>query len=655
MNPLRLLISANVFPLSQVFGASGPVFPSLSWNGLRHCLFRICLCSIVVTSLGSVTCFGRKIDGNKLLAPNHVVEIKITLPGADWDKLRLQSRNMGAMFSGGSLDSPFEYYRADVSIDGVEVKSVGVRKKGLFGSADVNRTSLKIKFDEFQEQDPIKGLSRLTLNNNKQDTSQISQFLTYRLFRDAGVAAPRSNFARVTVNDVYLGVYSNVESVKKSYLKRSFKDSSGNLYEGTLTDFHPKTIDKLEAKTNSKDNDRSVITKLAMLLDTEGDIDVSAVGEIVDLDNFMTFWATEGLVRFWDGYSANQNNFFFYQNPTNGRGYFMPWGADGSFSKNGGPFARFGATGPTSIYAQSLLANRLYHSPGMPERYRTEMLRLLKEVWNEDKLIAEIDRVEKLLKPHLADSQSGTGEAMNDVRDFINGRREVVEKELADWPATVPNEPRKPMYAVTVGTLTGSFTADWQERPQPDPESVGKADLRYIIDNKRIELKPTGATVQTFQMPRFGPGSFGAGGPGRRPGAGNGNSRQTPPAPISLILAGTRTDNNQRVNVSLFVDRDLFDNQKNTPIEVTGRISEGQNRGFGFGGPGNKSVNGTIQLTKSDTSDRGQSLGSVDLKIVEVHGGMFNQRPRGRRPGPPGQLRSPSRQRPPAEPSAERQ
>ena len=36
-------------------------------------------------------------------------------------------------------------------------------------------------------------------NNNKQDTSQLSQYLAYRLFRKAGIHAPRSNFARVTV------------------------------------------------------------------------------------------------------------------------------------------------------------------------------------------------------------------------------------------------------------------------------------------------------------------------------------------------------------------------------------------------------------------------------------------------------------------------
>src|SRR5690606_32903219 len=104
-------------------------------------------------------------------------------------------------------------------IDGVTIDSVAIRKKGFIGSLDEQRPSLKVKFDEYIEQDPIAGLDRLTLNNNKQDESQVSQYLTYRLFNAAGVPAPRCNFARVTVNGEYLGIYSNVESIRRPFLE----------------------------------------------------------------------------------------------------------------------------------------------------------------------------------------------------------------------------------------------------------------------------------------------------------------------------------------------------------------------------------------------------------------------------------------------------
>ena len=261
----------------------------------------------------------QKIDAKRMLDPNRLLDVRITIAKADWDQLRRQARNAGAFFSGGTIEDPYTYFKADLQIDDVTIPSVGVRKKGLFGSADTTRPSLKIKFDEFVKQDPFKGLSRLTLNNNKQDTSQVSQFLTYRLFRKAGIHAPRSNFARVTVNGEFLGIYSHVESIKKPFLKHSFGDKSGNLYEGTLTDFHPKTLEKIEVKTNEKDNDLADIQRLAKLLSQE-QLSVEELDKVIDVDNFIRYWALEGALRFWDGYASNQNNFYFYMNPENGRG-----------------------------------------------------------------------------------------------------------------------------------------------------------------------------------------------------------------------------------------------------------------------------------------------------------------------------------------------
>ena len=71
-----------------------------------------------------------------------------------------------------------------------------------------------MKANEYVMGQKIAGLKQLTLNNNHQDETLISQCLGYSLFRAAGVPAPRCAFAHVTMNGVDLGVYSNVESVR---------------------------------------------------------------------------------------------------------------------------------------------------------------------------------------------------------------------------------------------------------------------------------------------------------------------------------------------------------------------------------------------------------------------------------------------------------
>ena len=81
---------------------------------------------------------------------------------------------------------------------------------------------------------------------------------------------------------------------------------------------------------------------------------------MLDVDELISAWAVEVLARHWDSYSNNQNNFFFYNDPTSGQFHYIPWGPDSAF---GGVdiFAREQA--PTSLYAHSVLPHRLYALP----------------------------------------------------------------------------------------------------------------------------------------------------------------------------------------------------------------------------------------------------------------------------------------------------
>lgn len=586
---------------------------------------------VAMVAFSSLTARGEDLDATRLLDPGHLVEVRIEVPEADWDKIRVQSRDFAAFFGGATEAArPYTYVKADVWIDGVKIESVGIRKKGLFGSADIQRPSLKIKFDEFVDQKPIKGLSRLTLNNNKQDTAQVSQLLTYKLFRDAGVHAPRSNLAHVTVNGTDLGIYTNVESIKKPFLEHSFGNNSGNLYEGTLTDFYPKSLEKVEAKTNEDDNNRDDIAALANLLAADGELSLAAIEKVVDLDSFMRYWVLEGMIRFWDGYASNQNNYFVYMSPENGLGYFIPWGADAAFSARGGPFGS-GAGGATSIYAQSMLTNRLYHTDGIPERYRKTVLSLLDEVWKEEELLGEIDKAEKLISGHLHERQRGTKAAMDDVREFIKTRREVLRDELTDWPAEVPPEPRKPSYNVKVGTLAGSFSTKFtagRTNPNARSSEAGETKLQLELDGKTVELEGLAVVVSEFETPRFGRGGFGGFGRG-----GGGPDAPPQPARINVVFSGSRKPDGDRITISFLLGRDSF-KKSNEFQTVSGSLREGQASRFGggFGGfGGGQSVTGKLKLTKAGTEAGDDVEGVLEMDVVETRGGFFGRRrqPRG--------------------------
>ena len=192
-----------------------------------------------------------------MFAADHVIQVEITMAPEDWQALRISHRETGEDFS-QVVVKPYEYYPADVVIDGYRLQSVGIRKKGFFGSAISTRPSLKLKLDEYVEDQSYSGLDMLTFNNNNQDATQAQTYLVYRFMNEAGAKSPRSNFARIIVNGENLGVYSHVESVRKPMIKRLFGKSKGDLWEGYAGDFTEKDYNRIVHKWGKDDEGESL-------------------------------------------------------------------------------------------------------------------------------------------------------------------------------------------------------------------------------------------------------------------------------------------------------------------------------------------------------------------------------------------------------------
>ncbi|MBL8890206.1 MAG: CotH kinase family protein [Planctomycetaceae bacterium] len=580
---------------------------------MKHMMGRLCLGIWLVLAFNIGFCAAQGVESESFYASDKIHEIKIELAAADWKTLKGQQPN-GATFTGGDgSESNYTYFEGTIWINGQEVPNVGIRKKGFFGSNDLTRPSLKVKFDEYQKQEPLPGIDLLTLNNNKQDQSLMSQYLAYQVFRKAGLHAPRSNFVRLTVNNKYLGVYSNVESVKKPFLKREFGNSDGALYEGALADFHPIGSKNIEAK-NKAAEDRRKLEELSALLAKPGDLPLDQVDALIDLDYFIRYWVVEDLLGFWDGYAANQNNYYLYFNSQNGKGYFVPWGVDWVFTRSG-PFAMFG-TPPPLVNAQSILANRLYRTEGIPERYAQAMRQVLDEAWDDAELLATIDRMETTLKPYFGGTQQETESAMKEVREFIRQRKEFVNNELAKGPAKVPDQPRSPAYLVAVGAISGEFETTWG--PSRPGEEMGTANIEATLDGEMVKFEQVSVSAGDFQPPRFG-GGFGGGFGG------------PPVDSVHVTVVGKRGDQ-PSLMLSLTFPKEKV--TLGTPIKVTGQLTEipiggpgngpPPGGGFGPGGFGNlQSLQGTLEFTAVEMIEGNRVAGTLKLDVNKTKGGLF--------------------------------
>lgn len=130
-----------------------------------------------------------------------------------------------------------EYYSCDVIINDQKVCNVGIRPKGntslssIAMDPDSDRYSFKLEFDHYVEGQTCLGLDKLILNNNYADSTNMKEALVYDMYQYLGADASLYNYAKISVNGEYLGVYLALEAVEDSFLMRNYGTEGGKLYK----------------------------------------------------------------------------------------------------------------------------------------------------------------------------------------------------------------------------------------------------------------------------------------------------------------------------------------------------------------------------------------------------------------------------------------
>ena len=439
--------------------------------------------------------FERFFDSSRL------VRIELDLSPADWDRIRAQHRSLVKTLRTDIPPSdqkkPFDYVTAQLTIDGTKVGKVAVRKKGFVGSLDHERPSLKVQIDRFDKDRRFAGVDTLTLNNNKQDPSRVHQLIGFQLFRAAGLPASHCNLAQVSVNGNSLGIYSNVESLDKHLFRRAFKSAKGTLYEGTVCDFDVSSLVRFERKFGSK-KAIETLQAASIALDVGDDSVLEQLGRHLDLDRFYRFWAAEVLVGHWDGYVSNKNNYFVYLDSKSERLHFLPWGLD-QLATDRNMFWRRGFEPPKSVKADAAIPRRLYENSEARKNYLAAMRDLLDTVWQEDRLVEQVDQLQAMIASHRVEKSFWTQRRTVSFKKFINRRRaeildEIEDGKSPDWSL----EPREMMgEIVKIGDSDSEFSLDWVDAKEDrggfaPVKGTGKVGMKY------------GNQVVAFSSPAFG-------------------------------------------------------------------------------------------------------------------------------------------------------
>jgi len=267
-------------------------------------------------------------DDGWIFSLDVVHEIELTVDDLAWASL--------------SAD-PYTEVQAMLSFDGDELPDpVGIRVKGRLGSyrSLSQKTAFKVDLNEYADQD-LEGLERLNLNNQVQDHAKVHEITAYSLYEAAGVWAPRVAYAWVTVNGDTFGLYSLVEAYDDVFLDQRYEDGSGNFYDGDYVLWDDGSYTQLDFESSLHDLfqlDEGVDVGLADIHGVtaarelgQAGAYVEALGGVLDVDQFLRFWALEMWTGQYDGYVYNRNNFRVYFDPSTGQANFHPWDHDWAF------------------------------------------------------------------------------------------------------------------------------------------------------------------------------------------------------------------------------------------------------------------------------------------------------------------------------------
>ena len=311
------------------------------------------------------------------------------------------------------------------TINGTVIDSCGVRLKGNSSySHPNNKKPMRLDFNEYKSGQRYDGLKGLFLNNCFSDPSFIREKVHLDFCRDAGIAAPRANFAIVYINDVVWGLYSIVEPVDSKFLKRNYDNNDGNLYKAVdafggggvpgqpttqiLSDFAyygtsgSSYANRYELKTEDSAEPWTDLISVIDVLNNSGNI-VNDLPEKVNLASVYKAIGTDILFANMDSYTESGRNFYLYFNEVTKKMEWIIWDVNmslGSYPGSASTPETISLTYTSSSSSRPLMSKVIGNSI-----LKTNYLNTIGEVFTKYfipfKLNAHIDSIASVIRPYV--------------------------------------------------------------------------------------------------------------------------------------------------------------------------------------------------------------------------------------------------------------
>jgi hypothetical protein len=378
----------------------------------------------------------KDFTADDLFQMSHIWKVELTFTPAQWKQLPAHqvSAPSGQTLLGapglrngltGAAGMTLDWVHADLRIDGVPFHDIAVRYKGngtYRRGMSAGKVSLKLDLNKYVKGQKLAKLDKLNLASEIADGTYMNEDISYRLFREAGIPAPRTSYARVYITitgekpEHYHGLYSLTEDADASYIDHWFHSHDGALFKPVM--YQPFTymgedwknyVQAYAPKLDVTDAQKARLIEFTKFVNNAPDADFNAkIADYIDLDEFARFLAVSVWCMDFDSILFNGQNYYVYQDPKTNKYVFLPWDQDETFAKVGfgsGAEPDLDILQPYRPGANKFLT-RMFAVPAFRSLYLKYIAEYNGSFLRPERLAAMVDELVPIIRPAVKDESN---------------------------------------------------------------------------------------------------------------------------------------------------------------------------------------------------------------------------------------------------------
>jgi hypothetical protein len=318
-----------------------------------------------------------------------------------------------------ALGISFKQVDATFELAESRFKSVAVRYKGngtFLDSRGSLKRSLKVDLNKSVKGQKLAGAAKLNFHNNVADPSAMNESVAYRLYRDAGVPAPRTAYARIYLTvpgkytRQYLGLYSIVENVDQHFIVDRFGTKQGAMFKPVTPSLFADLGNDwanyqqiYDAKTKVTPAQTQRVIDFARLLAHADDATFAAqLPDYFDIDQLARYMAVTTYLSTLDSILCVGQNNYLYLDPKTNKFQFLPWDLDHAFGQIFGEPDRLARLSiHTPWVGPNRFLQRVYQVESFKKAYLAHLAEFSRTIFKPERFHAQVNEIAAAIRPAI--------------------------------------------------------------------------------------------------------------------------------------------------------------------------------------------------------------------------------------------------------------